>query len=61
MPLVLKARRGSPPYTWFADGAPIGTASFGGALSFEPRGPGFVDLMVIDATGAAATSEVFLE
>ncbi len=61
MPLVLKARRGSPPYTWFAAGSPIGPASFGGAVSFEPKGPGFLDLMVIDATGAAATSEVFLE
>ena len=26
MPLVLKARDGAPPYTWFVDGAPIGTA-----------------------------------
>jgi penicillin-binding protein 1C len=61
MPLVLKARDGTPPYTWFADGEPIGTAAFGGALSFEPSGPGFVDLMVIDASGAAARSSVYLE
>ena len=52
MPLVLKARDGAPPYTWFVDGAPIGTASFGGALSWKPPGPGFVKLMVIDANGA---------
>ncbi len=61
MPLVLKAREGSPPYTWFADGAPIGTASFGGALSFEPKGPGFVRLLVIDANGASAAGTVFVE
>src|SRR5690606_22771802 len=60
-PLVLKARRGHPPYTWFVDGAPIGTASFGSALTFEPRGPGFVDLLVIDAAGASARGSVFLE
>ncbi len=61
MPLVLKARDGSPPYTWFADGAPIGTASFGGAFSWEPKGPGFVRLMVIDAKGGAASGTVFVE
>jgi penicillin-binding protein 1C len=61
MPLVLKVRRGASPYTWFVDGAPIGAADFGGALFFEPQGPGFVDLMVIDATGASATGSVFLE
>ena len=61
MPLVLKAREGAPPYTWFVDGAPIGTASFGGAFSWEPAGPGFVDLMVIDAQGVSATGTVYLE
>ena len=30
-------------------------ASFGGAMSWQPTGPGFVDLMVIDAHGASAT------
>ena len=25
MPLVLKVRNGAPPYTWFVNGAPIGT------------------------------------
>jgi len=61
MPLVLKAREGAPPYTWFADGAPIGTASYGGALSWEPKGPGYVRLLVIDANGASAAGTVFVE
>jgi len=60
-PLVLKVRSGTPPYSWFVDGAPIGTADFGNALSWEPTGPGFVDLMVIDAHGGAASSTVYLE
>jgi penicillin-binding protein 1C len=61
MPLVLKARAGAPPYAWFADGAPIGRAEFGSALSWIPKGPGFVKLMVIDANGAAASGTVFVE
>jgi penicillin-binding protein 1C len=61
MPLALKVRNGSPPFTWFADGTPIGTTDFGSSLSWAPRGPGFVDLMVIDSRGAAATSSVYLE
>jgi penicillin-binding protein 1C len=61
MPLVLKARDGAPPYTWFVDGAPIGTASFGGTTSWAPKGPGFLKLMVIDAHGASATGTVFVE
>ena len=61
MPLVLKVRDGVPPYTWFVNGAPVGIASFGGALSFEPDGPGFADLLVIDANGASAASTVFVE
>jgi penicillin-binding protein 1C len=60
-PRVLKARNGAPPYTWFVDGAPIGTAPFGGVMSWQPKGPGFVDLMVIDAHGAAAATSVYLD
>jgi penicillin-binding protein 1C len=61
MPLVLKAREGVPPYTWFADGAPIGTAAFGGSFSWMPSGPGFIRLTVIDSNGAASSSTVFVE
>jgi penicillin-binding protein 1C len=61
MPLVLKVRDGAPPYYWFVNGAPVGTASFGGALSFEPDGPGFADLLVIDANGSSAAGTVYLE
>jgi penicillin-binding protein 1C len=61
MPLALKVRDGRPPYTWFVNGAPVGTVSFGGALSFEPNGPGFADLLVIDANGASAAGTVYLE
>ena len=61
MPLALKVRSGTAPYTWFIDGAPVGTTDFGGDFSWLPSGPGFVDLMVIDADGAAASRTVYLE
>lgn len=61
IPLALKVRNGAPPYMWFVNGAPIGTAPFGGAVSFRPDGPGFADLLVIDANGNSAASAVFLE
>ena len=61
MPLALKVRNGAPPYTWFADGAPIGRAEFGRDVSWEPSGRGFVDLTVIDALGASSSATVYLE
>jgi penicillin-binding protein 1C len=60
-PLVLKVRSGAPPYTWFVNGAPIGTAEFGNPLTWQPDGPGFVKLLVVDGHGASATSTVYLE
>jgi hypothetical protein len=30
-------------------------------MSWQPKGPGFVDLMVIDAHGAAAATSVYLD
>jgi penicillin-binding protein 1C len=59
MPLVLKVRSGAPPYTWFVNGLPVGSAEFGGALSWQPDGPGFVDLMVIDARGRLPPPKCF--
>ncbi|HWT30598.1 MAG TPA: penicillin-binding protein 1C, partial [Propylenella sp.] len=61
MPLVLKVRNGTSPFTWFVDGAPVGTAEFGSPVTWQPSGPGFIDLMVIVASGAAAKSSVYLE
>jgi penicillin-binding protein 1C len=60
-PLVLKVRNGAPPFTWFVNGAPVAQTPFGSDVTWEPAGPGFVDLMVIDARGASASGSVFLE
>ncbi|KQT55250.1 MULTISPECIES: penicillin-binding protein 1C [unclassified Aureimonas] len=59
--LSLKVRNGQPPFTWYVDGAPVVRALFDRQASWAPREPGFVDISVIDATGAAASSRVFVE
>jgi hypothetical protein len=40
---------------------PVGTAEFGGAFTWQPDGPGFVNLLVVDGRGASARSTVYLE
>ena len=47
----LKVRGGSPPYRWLANGKPITRRSIRKEASFEPDGPGFTTLTVIDAKG----------
>lgn len=59
--LVLKVRGGSPPFTWLANGAPIGTEHFARTSRWTPDGAGFVTLSVIDGLGAAARTTVVLE
>lgn len=59
--LSLKVRNGQPPFTWYVDGAPVVRALFDRQASWSPSEPGFVDISVIDSTGAAASSRVFVE
>ncbi len=59
--LVLKVRGGSPPFTWLANGAPIGTEPFARTARWRPDGAGFVTLSVIDGGGRAARTTVVLE
>lgn len=59
--LALKVRSGTPPFTWFANGAPIGREPFSQTARWSPDGPGFVTLSVVDGRGAAARVAVFLE
>lgn len=61
MPLALKLRNGRGPYTWFADGAPIGREPFAREFRYVPAGSGFVTLSVIDAEGRADRVTVFVE
>ncbi len=57
-PMVIKTTGGNGPYRFLVDGRPIGQAGFRNAAFWQPAGPGFVRLTVIDASGA--TDSVFV-
>lgn len=50
-PLVLKADGGALPLTWLVDGAPIISDPHARDTTWQPTGPGFTKLTVIDANG----------
>lgn len=60
-PLVVKIRNGVPPFTVFADGAPVGRAAFSRQARLDPSGPGYVTLSVVDARGRSDRVKVFLQ
>lgn len=59
--LTLKVRDGQPPFTWFADGAPIAREPYARATRWHPAGPGYTTLAVVDAEGRSSRVRVFLE
>lgn len=59
--LFLKVRNGTPPFTWYVDGVPTARGLFERRAAWRPRETGFVDISVVDAGGAAASSRVFVE
>ncbi len=60
-PLALKVRNGSPPFIWFANGAPIRHEAFARTARWVPNGPGFATLSVVDGRGLSSRVSVFLE
>lgn len=60
-PLIVKVRNGSPPFTFFANGAPFGRTAFARQNMWTPDGPGFVTLSVVDAKGRSAQARVFVD
>jgi penicillin-binding protein 1C len=60
-PLVIKVRNGAPPFTFFANGVPVGRSPFSRAESWQPDGSGFVTLSVVDSTGRSDRVTVFVE
>jgi penicillin-binding protein 1C len=60
-PLVVKVRNGTPPFTFFANGAPFSRSAFARQDSWRPDGPGYVTLSVLDAKGRSDTVTVFLQ
>ncbi|MGE0338477.1 MAG: penicillin-binding protein 1C [Xanthobacteraceae bacterium] len=60
-PLVIKTTGGNGPYRFLVDGRPLGEADFRNAAFWQPEGPGFVRLTVIDASGATDSVVVRLQ
>ncbi|WP_417310678.1 penicillin-binding protein 1C [Devosia sp.] len=59
--LVVKVRNGVPPFSYFANGAPIGRTGFARQNSWQPDGPGYVTLSVVDSLGKSDSVKVFIE
>lgn len=60
-PLVIKVRNGAPPFTFFANDVPIARRPFARSETWQPDGPGFVTLSVVDARGRSDRVTVFVE
>lgn len=60
-PIAIKTSGGNGPYRFLVDGMPIGEADFKNAIFWQPDGPGFVRLTVIDALGATDSVVVRLQ
>lgn len=59
--LRMKVTDGRPPFSWFANGRPIGGRDFRRSAGWVPDGPGFARLTVVDADGASASVSVELK
>jgi penicillin-binding protein 1C len=60
-PLALKISGGALPLTVLVNGVPLGNATAKRTLFYQPDGPGFVRLTVMDARGAADSVVVRLQ
>jgi len=56
--VTLRASGGRRPLTWLVDGAPLATERHRREARWQPEGPGFYRVTVIDAEGAAAAVEL---
>jgi penicillin-binding protein 1C len=60
-PIAIKTNGGNAPYRFLVNGAPVGEADFRNATFWQPEGPGFVRLTVIDSAGATDSVVVRLQ
>jgi penicillin-binding protein 1C len=56
--MPLEARGGKAPYIWIANGTLVGEVGPGQSLMWQPDGPGFHTLTLVDATGRASTAKI---
>jgi len=59
-PVSLEAEGGAPPYRWVVNGAMLPAAPVGESFGWQPAGPGFAHIVVIDKNEAAASEDVQL-
>ena len=60
-PIALKVTGGAGPLTVLVNGLPVPASRGRRTLFFEPEGPGFVRLTVMDASGATDSVVVRLQ
>ena len=60
-PVALKISGGTLPLTVLVNGVPLGNATAKRTVFYQPDGPGFVRLTVMDAKGAADSVVVRLQ
>lgn len=58
--IVLEVEGGQRPYTWVVNGRPVGTAQWQRHTEWQPDGPGFSDIVLIDGSGQRASAKVRL-
>jgi penicillin-binding protein 1C len=56
--ITLRASGGRRPLAWLVDGAPLASQPHRREVGWQPAGPGFYRITVLDADGAAASAEV---
>ncbi len=57
-PLKLEAHSGTPPYRWSVNGVPVAVPRWATVPFWQPDGPGFVRVTVVDAAGRRASATV---
>jgi penicillin-binding protein 1C len=57
-PISLEAQGGTPPYRWVINGAMLPPAPTGMSMSWQPPGPGFAHIAVIDKNESATSEDI---
>jgi penicillin-binding protein 1C len=58
IPISLEAQGGVPPYRWVVNGAMLPAAPVGISMSWQPPGPGFAHIAVIDKNESATSEDI---
>jgi penicillin-binding protein 1C len=59
-PISLEAQGGTPPYRWVINGEILPQAPTGMSMSWQPPGPGFAHIAVIDKNESATSEDISL-